>query len=116
MGGVAAWRYLPEPVRSTVACNLTKVAGSWDFRCAAHQYRALASGHCHFLLFNRLMPWDHLPGWLLHQEAGGFSAKFDESPYEPGDVGGGLICASDRASWEAVRKGLLGNTVASAKK
>ena len=41
----------------------------------------LAAGHCHFLLFNRLMPWDHAPGWLLHREAGGYSARFDGAPY-----------------------------------
>ena len=40
-------------------------------------------GSCHFLLFNKLMPWDHAPGWLLHQEAGGYSAQFDGTPYGP---------------------------------
>ena len=29
------------------------------------------------------MPWDHLPGWLLHREAGGYSARFDGSPIAP---------------------------------
>lgn len=38
------------------------------------------------------MPWDHAPGWLLHQEAGGYSAHFDGRGYKPAHTGGGLIC------------------------
>ncbi len=108
MTGNASWRYLPMAVRDRVARNLTKVAASWDYRCAAHEYRVLASGHCHFLIFNRLMPWDHLPGWLLHQEAGGYSAHFDGSPYRPTDLDGGLLYAPDRASWQALHDTLFG--------
>ena len=33
-----------------------------------------AGGHAHLLVYNRLMPWDHAPGWLLHAEAGGSDA------------------------------------------
>ena len=108
MTGHASWRYLPSHLRDRVALNLPRVAGSWDYRCAAHEYRVLAAGHCHFLIFNRLMPWDHLPGWLLHREAGGYAAHFDGSAYQPTDLGGGLLCAPDRASWEALRLVLFG--------
>ena len=59
------------------------------------------------LFFNRLLPWDHAPGWLLHQEAGGYSARLDGSDYTPLHTDGGLICAPDRDSWEAVREVLL---------
>ena len=107
MAGNIAWRFLPEPARSTVCGNLPKVAGSWDYRCAAHEYRMVADGHCHFVFFNRLYPWDHAPGWLLHQEAGGYSAQFDGRPYDVTRIDGGLICAPDRASWQALRDALL---------
>jgi fructose-1,6-bisphosphatase/inositol monophosphatase family enzyme len=109
MTGAASWRYLSPELRDEVLPNLQLVAQVWDFRCAAHQYRMLAAGHCHFLMFNRLMPWDHLPGWLLHKEAGGYSAKFDGSAYAPGETTGGLICAPDHASWSALRLALLGS-------
>jgi fructose-1,6-bisphosphatase/inositol monophosphatase family enzyme len=63
----------------------------------------------HVLLYNRLMPWDHAPGWLLHREAGGgHAARFDGTPYTPLDTTGGLIAAPDASSWEAVREVLLG--------
>ena len=107
MTGQASWRYLPAHLRERVALNLADVAGSWDYRCAAHEYRMLASGHCHFLMFNRLMPWDHLPGTLLHREAGGYSARFDGSAYRPTDLDGGLICAPDRQSWLALHEVLM---------
>jgi fructose-1,6-bisphosphatase/inositol monophosphatase family enzyme len=107
MTGNVSWRYLPEPQRSLVCANLPRLGGSWDYRCAAHEYRMAAAGHCHYLFFNRLMPWDHAPGWLLHQEAGGYSARLDGSPYTPLRTDGGLICAPDRDSWQAVRGVLL---------
>jgi fructose-1,6-bisphosphatase/inositol monophosphatase family enzyme len=107
MAGNVSWRFLPEPQRTLVCSNLPRLGGSWDYRCAAHEYRMTAAGHCHFLVFNRLLPWDHAPGWLLHREAGGYSARFDGSVYNPAITDGGLICAPDRASWEALRDTLL---------
>jgi len=111
MTGAASWRYLAEPMRSCVAGNLARVAASWDYRCGAHEYRLIAAGQCHFLLFNRLMPWDHAPGWLLHREAGGFSAQFDGTPYRPTVTKGGLICTPDEASWRELRTALLPENV-----
>ena len=58
-------------------------------------------------MYNRLLPWDHAPGWLLHREAGGYSARFDGSRYDPLDSTGGLICAPDEASWQLLCDALL---------
>jgi fructose-1,6-bisphosphatase/inositol monophosphatase family enzyme len=107
MTGTASWRYMPMHLREAVLKNLSKVAQTWDFRCAAQEHRMLAAGHCHFLMFNRLMPWDHLPGTLIHREAGGYCARFDGSPYVPGLTDGGLLCAPDRESFELLRQELL---------
>jgi fructose-1,6-bisphosphatase/inositol monophosphatase family enzyme len=107
MTGHISWRYLPEGERSAVCANLPRLAGAWDFRCAAHQYRMVAAGSTHVLMFNRLLPWDHAPGWLLHREAGGYAARLDETPYLPIHNAGGIICAPDKASWHAVRAALL---------
>ena len=107
MTGTASWRYLPAGQRATVCRNLPGLAATWDYRCAGHEYRLLAAGHCHFVLFYRLLPWDHAPGWLLHQEAGGYAALFDGCPYTVDAAGRGLICAPDSASWHALRAALL---------
>jgi fructose-1,6-bisphosphatase/inositol monophosphatase family enzyme len=108
MSGGVSWRYLPEPLGDRVAANLRRVAASFQFRCAGHEYRLIAGGHCHYLLYGRLLPWDHAPGWLLHREAGGVSARFDGSAYTVRKTDGGLICAPDMASWHAIKESLLG--------
>ncbi len=107
MSGCASWRYLPEPQRRRVHAGLLDVAASMSYRCAAHEYRLAAGGHVHFLQYGRLYPWDHAPGWLLHKEAGGYSRRFNGSEYDPTETGGGLICAPDRASWEALHAALV---------
>jgi fructose-1,6-bisphosphatase/inositol monophosphatase family enzyme len=108
MTGAVSWQFLPEPLRGRLLGNLPKLAATWNYRCAGHEYRLAASGGCHVLLYHRLMPWDHAPGWLLHQEAGGYSAQFDGADYVPERVAGGLICAPDEPAWGAVRDALLG--------
>jgi fructose-1,6-bisphosphatase/inositol monophosphatase family enzyme len=107
MSGNVSWRFMPEPLRSEVCARLPRLAACWDYRCSAHAYRMTAGGHGHFLFYYRLYPWDHAPGWLLHREAGGYSARFDGRPYDPADIYSGLICAPDEDGWEAVRAALL---------
>ncbi|WP_159996434.1 inositol monophosphatase family protein [Roseomonas sp. 18066] len=107
MIGAVSWTWMAEPVRSQVTARLPRLAGGVQFRCAAHEYRLIASGGAHLVVYNRLMPWDHLPGWLLHREAGGYSARFDGSEYRPEHTGGGLIAAPDKASWVEIREALL---------
>jgi fructose-1,6-bisphosphatase/inositol monophosphatase family enzyme len=107
MTGTASWRYMPPHLRESVVKNLFKVAQTWDFRCAAQEHRMLAAGTCHFLMFNRLMPWDHLPGTLIHREAGGYNARFDGSPYVPGLIDGGLLCAPNQETYETLKAELL---------
>jgi len=107
MTGAISWRFMKEPVRSAVTRNMVRLASVSDYRCAAHEYRMLAAGHCHYLVFNKLMPWDHLAGWLLHQEAGGFAAQLDGSPYTVASLTGGLVCTPDRESHQALVDTLL---------
>jgi fructose-1,6-bisphosphatase/inositol monophosphatase family enzyme len=107
MDAIIGTNFLPEPRRTIVNGNLSRLRMSSWLRCAAHEYRMAAAGHCHLLFYNRLMPWDHAAGWLLHREAGGYSAHFDGTPYAPTHLAGGLICAPDEASWQLARHALL---------
>ncbi|UFN50689.1 inositol monophosphatase family protein [Roseomonas sp. OT10] len=108
MVGAVSWTYMPDGMRQQVPARLPRLAATIGLRCAAHEYRMLAGGHIHCSAYARLMPWDHAAGWLLHAEAGGFSARFDGLPYDPArQRSGGLLCAPDRASWEALREALL---------
>ena len=105
--GFLSWRYMPREMGAHVCARACRLGASWDWRCAGHEYRALAAGHCHYVVFYRTLPWDHAPGVLLHQEAGGFAARYDGTPYAPASARHGLICAPDRASFEALREALI---------
>ncbi len=107
MSGCASWRYLAEPARTSVLHGLSHVAASMSYRCAAHEYRLVAGGHTHYSVYGRMYPWDHAPGVLLHREAGGYAARFDGTLYDPTEVPGGLICAPDQASWQALHRALI---------
>lgn len=107
MEGIAGTNFLPPPLKTQVNANLSRLRMTNWFRCAAHEYRLAAAGHCHILFYNRLMPWDHAAGWLLHREAGGYSAHFDGIPYAPGHTSGGLLYAPDWPTWEAVHAALF---------
>ena len=104
--GSVSWQSVEEPLRSRLARNHAKCLAQVGYRCAAHEYRMLALGHMHFALYSKLMPWDHLAGLLIHEEAGGYSARFDGSRYRPGDTDGGLLIAPDKTSWEEFRREL----------
>lgn len=104
MTGMASTGFLPAENRARVMANLAKVAFASNYRCAAHEYRTFAAGHVHYLMYNKLMPWDHLAGTLISQEAGAYAARLDGSAYEPRHVDGGLLIAPDRESWEMLRR------------
>lgn len=108
MVSVAVSHYLPEPMRGHVSANLAKVRMSLAYGCSAHEYWMLNTGHAHFLAGHTMMPWDHLAGTLIHAEAGGYNAHFDGSPYRPGNIQGGLLCAPDKDSWAVIRHEILG--------
>ncbi len=108
MSGLVSWKALPEPVRSTVATNLAQFAVVNSYRCVAHEYRFLCAGHADFSMYAKLMPWDHAAGWLLHREAGGYSARLDGSPYLPTRTDGGILYAADKGNWDAIHGALFG--------
>jgi fructose-1,6-bisphosphatase/inositol monophosphatase family enzyme len=104
MVGMASVAYMPRESRPTVLQNTDKLRLLSNFRCAGHEYRTLASGHGQFLCYNKLMPWDHLAGTLIAQEAGAYAARLDGHPYLPSHVDGGLLVAVDKPSWDELRR------------
>ncbi|MDL2405701.1 inositol monophosphatase family protein [Rhizobium calliandrae] len=104
MVGMASTGYLPNGKRAEIMGNLAKVRFLTNYRCAAHEYRTFAGGHVHYLMYNKLMPWDHLAGTLISQEAGAYAKRFDGSPYLPHHIDGGLLITPDKASWELLRR------------
>lgn len=49
--------------------------------CAALEYTNIAQGHKDFVVYHRLLPWDHAPGALVLSEAGGSTTHLDGRAY-----------------------------------
>ncbi|MBU0557041.1 MAG: inositol monophosphatase [Alphaproteobacteria bacterium] len=70
-------------------------------RCAGEQYPRIVLGVHDLAAFERTLPWDHAPGALFVNEAGGHVARPDGSPYRlAADPGRGLLAAASPALWE----------------
>ena len=94
-------RFLPQtlhaPVRERAAghMNAVPIPG-----CAGEQYPRLVLGQNDVALFWNVHPWDHAPGALILEEAGGRVARLDGSPYRLGDDRSGLLAAASPALWD----------------
>jgi len=77
-------------------------------RCAAEQYPRVVLGVNDLALFERTLPWDHAPGALFLNEAGGRVARPDGSPYRVDDDRKGMIAAASPAMWDRAADILYG--------
>ncbi|MDA9008855.1 inositol monophosphatase [Alphaproteobacteria bacterium] len=102
--GSGGLKFLPKELREQVRESL-KLIGSYEHAgsCAV-RYPELANGELDFMFFNRLMPWDHAAGWLLHKEAGGYSHRLDGLPYRPTDFEGPLLLTNNEETWETLKE------------
>ena len=99
----------PEMVRQ-IQARRARVQAIKSLRCAGHEYLRLASGHSHFSLFTKLMPWDHVPGSLIYREAGGVARTLDGVDYSTRNYqSDGLLIAPDSTAWQALHDVLLGD-------
>jgi len=112
MTGMVSWKYFDQPHRDRIPAAFPRFADVSSMRCCGQEYRLAAAGHCHFLLYGRLNPWDHAPGSLIHAEAGGCALLLDGAPYRAGVNATGLLCAPDKESWLAIREAFFGAAAA----
>ncbi len=104
MAGTASTAYIAETHRPQILANLAKVSILASYRCAGHEYRLGAGGNIHYMMFNKLTPWDHAAGALMMAECGAHVARFDGSAYKPAHMEGGLLVAPDAESWSELRR------------
>jgi len=92
--GVVKDRFLPDDVAATVLANEARF-GRYDAGrgCAGVEYPALVADDVAFLLYWRTLPWDHAPGVLFAEEAGGVAVRPDGRRYRCGEDGLGLVVA-----------------------
>ena len=72
--------------------------------CCGVDYAKLVEGGADYVIYKHAKPWDHAPGALLLEEAGGIVGTFDGRPYRPqDDPPAGLVAAADRTTYDLVQ-------------
>ena len=61
----------------------------------------------HFTINYRTFPWDHLPGSLIHLEAGGYLSNFYGGKYDPTKITRGLVAVPSESIWKEVQDKFL---------
>ncbi|HYN94387.1 MAG TPA: inositol monophosphatase family protein [Pilimelia sp.] len=107
--GAVMARFLPAPLGAQVrdrAEGLGVVLPGQH--CAGQEYPDVVRGVQDFVLFWKTLPWDHAPGALFTEEAGGVVRRLDGSPYDPTDQRPfGLLAAASPPVWGQVRDALF---------
>ncbi len=70
-------------------------------RCAAESYPRLVLGRNQMALFQRILPWDHAPGVLFVEEAGGVATHWNGEAYTVGSGQRGLVVTAHAHVHEA---------------
>ncbi|WP_158298641.1 inositol monophosphatase family protein [Sphingomonas psychrotolerans] len=109
MTGIVSDFSRPPAMVSRVAALAAQVAEAVPTRrCAGDEYPLVATGARHFALYWRTLVWDHAPGVLFLQEAGGVAARLDGRPYRAADATEAILLAQTPAIWEQVAEVLRG--------
>lgn len=105
MSGAVLRRFLPSELAEHINGIETRFANlSPGSKCAGDDYLSIARGSMDFTLYWRTLPWDHAPGVLFLEEAGGIATRPDGSPYHPADHGRpGLLVARNKETWAKVK-------------
>ncbi|MEZ5342386.1 MAG: inositol monophosphatase family protein [Acidimicrobiales bacterium] len=109
MSGTIKRRYLPPDMNAKVSATAAGfgAVGVGQY-CAAVEYAALAERDGDFILYGRVLPWDHVPGALLVAETGGAVRWLDGSDYTHKHDGFGILAVADEANWSAVSGVMFG--------
>lgn len=107
MTGTLNYSWFPHERREAVRRAARRFRDIHSYRCAAHDYLALARGEKHFSLYRRLWPWDHAAGVLLLAEAGGLTARLDGRPYQAIGREEGILSVSSPESWDRIKNFLI---------
>ena len=72
---------------------------------SACQYTGLARGTLDLVVYHRMLPWDHAPGSLILNEAGGLARDLETGKdYRPATLHGPHVLATSEELWNQVRR------------
>lgn len=110
LSGTLYTRFMPPELRAAVE---RRASGCWPVAltgAACQEYPAVAEGAKSFVLYYRLLPWDHAPGALVVTEAGGVVRHPDGTSYRPTDQAAPTLVAASEACWQQARRQLFPTT------
>lgn len=98
-----------RPTRDKMRLSASTLFKRYDnLGCSGHEYIQIITNRRHFTINYRTFPWDHLPGSLIHSEAGGYQANFEGAKYDPTKLTKGLVSAPSEVAWKHIRERFLG--------
>lgn len=75
--------------------------------CSAFEYTLMAQGMKDFTTYYRMMPWDHAPGSLILEEAGGAIRSLETGrAYRPALLAKPYLLVRDAARWEELAEAI----------
>ncbi len=102
--GALLTRFLPDALRPTAQAAASRFAAITMSRCGGYDYSWFATSQQQFLFYYRTLVWDHAPGVLIAEEAGGIARRLDGGLYHPADTGQGLLVANSIDNWLAIQR------------
>jgi fructose-1,6-bisphosphatase/inositol monophosphatase family enzyme len=98
-------RFMPDEMESDLAERLRAGAERLPgLKSAGVEYPMIGAGERDFAFYWRTLAWDHAPGVLFVNEAGGKAARPDGSAYEPAKAANGLLVAASPDRWDAAHR------------
>ncbi|MGB9154037.1 MAG: inositol monophosphatase family protein [Alphaproteobacteria bacterium] len=109
--GLAGWQLRKFLARPEIAATIPGFPPLEPSSAAAFDYARLFTGdelfakslfpRASFLVtYRHAMPWDHLSGLMMLNEAGGYSADWSGQPYVAETPNKGLMSTADRPTWD----------------
>ena len=107
MDGALRTKFLPEDLKPDAEKAANRFRSINRSMSAGYDYPTFASDELDFLFYYRTFVWDHAPGVLIAQEAGGIVKRLDGSAYSPIDRKKGLLCASNCLTWTSIQSEIV---------
>lgn len=110
LSGVLHLAGYDRELAATAARNFDDVGPLLVLHCAGLEYQLMLTGRIHYAVYLRTNPWDHAPGLMILDEAGGHTARLDGDAYDLNTIThpSPLLAATDIAVWQDIRSGLFG--------
>lgn len=104
MAGYVGYKFKRQFLEKSNPERLKLVKGMSSLFCAGLEYIEMLAGNSHFNLYRFVKPWDHAAGALMVEEAGGRAAHFNGDDYRPTVHQGGVLAATDPATWHELHR------------